>query len=838
MPNTIYTSKKISSIKLVSAPCGANKTTSACDYIYAHHCYSNHLYVAPTIKLLEQTEQMLRDRNIYNITKITTDTHPGNVVKEVMEYLNSAVGDGQVLLITLKSYMDLPYFHNKNYWRVIIDEAPAADYFYTFDLTYNNNYLENLLEIRETVKSGIGILTAKNKSQIKKRVDSKDDIDGHFKDLFRKIISDDYDVYVDTNSWSKTIDGVKGPGQTEDQIARVYILAMLKPTKFENAIILGANFEHSIMFEYFRRFYNVNYVEHEGIKSGLKFSSHYCSENTRFARNIHYYYYFDSGKFSKNLRDKVVSDILPEANYKVIESIEQAILKEKAFSENKSLLFENNDYSGLLDKQGNFIRGQVICHGINEYRHLNHVVFLAALNRTPKHSQMLDTLGFDRQFVTRATQYETIYQDIMRTSLRNYEATDDVHVFVPTRQEVDYLISIFGPANTIKKLGSDDNNIKLIPLTAREKNLRSQHNSRKNHLFTKTKNASKTLPSFLTLKNKSHIFSAGVHPISSQALIGPGSNQVSPELKYTLTFNEKPEDYEANIFATQNMTPVETNELLKIESKVPAFNKKDGYLITPSAFDFEKSNGFRNYKNFIQASMLILDFDGGDYSITDFENQFWKNANRYDKLSFTICNSFSRCTANPNKFRVFLFFKEPALTVDEFKAVYREIKKRIETVTKDHKLDEQSGIPTQPFWMPCINRAHPGYAYFESYGVNARELARYGIRPSVYLMTSQSADVSYGDGIANIITNQHSGYTQDEIDSKLIQIKASVTNLSENRHKPFFRAALAIRALRLPFYQIEMHLKEIENTIGKSHENWTKGALTSMKKYAFRDYRQ
>lgn len=836
MSNTIYSNKLFNGIKLVSSPCGSGKTTSTCDYIRDHQFYSNHVYVAPTIKLLNQTEAMLKDRDIYNITKINSVDHPMGVKSEIIQYLNQASHEGEILLITLKSYLDLSYFHKKENWTVIIDEAPAVDCYYTFDLTNNNSYLKNLLEIKEIIKPGMGILQAKKKSELKKRIESKDVIDDQFKDLFRNILSKNYDVFCDVKSWNDLIDGdTKDPANNTN---RVYILAMLNPTKFENAVILGANLENTIMYEYYSRYYDIDFVEHEEIKKGLKFSAHYCSENTRSARKIDYYYYFEKESFSKNLRDKEV----PGKNCKVIELIEQAILKEPVFSESKTLLIENNNYGGLLDeKKEIFNRGEVINYGLNAYQHLNSFVFLAALNREPKHSQMLDSLGIDRHYVIRATQYEAIYQGVMRTSLRNYNATEEINVFVPTLQEVKYLIDIFGPNNTVRKLGEENYKKTLIPLTNNEKNLRCERNYRKKAIFTEEEYASKRLPSFLRVYNNSHVLNANVPTNSRKAIVGPNGLQINTKLEYTLTFEESAKSIKMREFAQQNLTPVDTNELLRMESRVPINNKTENYLIIPSAFDFSRSEGFRNYQNFIQAWMLILDFDGGEYSIKDFEHQFWFSPNKYDKLSFAICNSFSRCENNPNKFRVFLYFREPAVIVEEFRAVYTDIKQKIESVTKNHHLDPQSGNPTQPFFTPCINRAHKDYAYFESYGVNARDLEIYGIRPSMYLRTSKSPNF-YPDRFVRTeeeIAKQNKGYTQEEIDSNLKKIKESVTSLSEGRHWPFFKAGLNMRALGLDFYEIKSHLEVIEKQIGKTKYKWTKGAMANLmhSKYANWKYR-
>ena len=84
----------------------------------------------------------------------------------------------------------------------------------------------------------------------------------------------------------------------------------------------------------------------------------------------------------------------------------------------------------------------------------------------------------------------------------------------------------------------------------------------------------------------------------------------------------------------------------KAKGEVPLFN--------PAIFDasIDPKVGYRTQKNFSFSSMLVLDFDNGNLSPEKFEDIFWHKAGKGLKRSFIICNSFSRSSKQPNRFRV------------------------------------------------------------------------------------------------------------------------------------------------------------------------------------------
>ena len=84
----------------------------------------------------------------------------------------------------------------------------------------------------------------------------------------------------------------------------------------------------------------------------------------------------------------------------------------------------------------------------------NHAIyFSAALNRQPKHFEMLESLGLKPALVHQATAHEAIYQGIMRTSLRNPDSTTKVRVIVPDQPGAERLGQILG-CRDISQIGN------------------------------------------------------------------------------------------------------------------------------------------------------------------------------------------------------------------------------------------------------------------------------------------------------------------------------------------------------------------------------------------------
>ncbi len=73
-------------VRIVSAPCSTGKTYAACQYIAENQHITNHIYIAPTLELLNQSAAMLRAHGI-RPKLISSDTNPNNAKRAILDYL-------------------------------------------------------------------------------------------------------------------------------------------------------------------------------------------------------------------------------------------------------------------------------------------------------------------------------------------------------------------------------------------------------------------------------------------------------------------------------------------------------------------------------------------------------------------------------------------------------------------------------------------------------------------------------------------------------------------------------------------------------------------------------
>ncbi len=131
----------------------------------------------------------------------------------------------------------------------------------------------------------------------------------------------------------------------------------------------------------------------------------------------------------------------------------------------------------------------------------------------------------------------------------------------------------------------------------------------------------------------------------------------------------------------------------------------------------------------------MLDFDGGNLSPETFIDIFWDKAKHGTRHSFIVCNSFSRSAAEPNKFRVVMFYRRPATTLEQHKGVLDYVLSRLGEhgfTDESAELDYMCRSGVQSFFMPCTNVHQPDHALFEARGVKMRELERCAIDPAKF----------------------------------------------------------------------------------------------------------
>jgi len=679
--------------------------------------------------------------------KITSDTHPNHVRSGVLDAIQEAPVYGLVLLITWSAYCELPYFHRRRDWQVIIDEVPQVDRFRESSLPRNSEFILDRVRVRPSGYDGLYRASAAKPRELEKLLQSdKDDVDEIFRDLYSCILSRNHEVFIDSESWDALVADTAGNGD-----GRLYILTMLNRRVFEEAILMGANIEHSLLFSWLKLRHNVRFTKGGYFQERLRFTQHELGSRVALK------YFLEDNPYSKYFKNKTIAD-----GRKAIELMDDAALE--FFGDRRFLYIENNGDNSPLQQAKQAEKVPVMCHGLNMYDEFTGIYLSAALNRAPKHCQMMNVLGLTSDMLTRATAHETYYQAIMRTSLRRPEATEAVDIIVPDKSAADRVGELLGATNISQ--------IPLPEFRAKPKLTQTQKNQRaKAFEIYEEILAPGQVPNSYILKGKSTVFGKGNH-------------------KVFVTLHKLTNAYRADEFVPYEGRIQQFIGTLRTFHRAPMDSKEEVPLFNPAVFEPQASEGsLRQGANFVRSSFLVLDFDDGQLSPEKFIELFGSKSVPEKRLSFVICNTFSRSADQPNRFRVIVLYQYPAESIKEHQAAYDYIEYKLDTAgwpPAMSGLDKVSRTGVQSFYLPCTNRMEPDWAMFQVHNTKSEEIRSYGLIPALIPQVAVHSGF-VGDSLAEY----------GDIPHHLIEeAVAPVKGMTSGRHTEFFRTGIRLARLR------------------------------------------
>ena len=684
-PTSFY--NLLSPIKFLSAPCGSGKTHVICQAIKNDWQKHKHImFVLPTLVLISEVSKKLQDLGV-NHEVITNENAKSNVRKMIMGRLANPTTSRTVLLVTYAAFIGIPYFRRREDWQIIIDEIPSPDTFFSFKLPDNPEHITDHLTVKKCQFPDLYQVVPVKRNDLKKLLErSYDNVRDTFEDLYRHVLGDHHEVYVPRDKWDAFVTGGSTvPGE-------IHFISMVSHHALHGALILGANFSNSMLFQWITRRYGNKFQEESDLLMGLRYQQHDLNDRAR----IHYL--VDRKSFSKSLKSKVDED-----GRSLIDRMDQEAIK--FFGDKKFLYMENNGSpSKVLEQCEMATKIPVKSHGLNVFSDHVRIYISAALNVTPTHRNMLLSFGFTSQQLKISTAHEAYYQAIMRTSLRNLDATDVVDILVPDAGSADTIARLLGVNETSIVASINDD---MVSLTSNQK--KSRYRSR--------------------LIIKSHFLDC--LPILIDVKRNGGQSGKSDQEQFLLTLHDEPKVYESNQLQYASFSLQEFVRFMKTQSRNVVATKESPQLINPSLFEHHRSNdSVKSNATFVCSCCLFLDFDKGQFSPQDFIVRFGRTAPTHDRLTFMITNSFSRSKEEPNRFRVILPFKTNTRTVEDHHRAYDYMKYRLLGFGWDIEelgLDKNSRNPTQSFYLPCIAIQRPDMAFFEAHNTKASEFELYGL---------------------------------------------------------------------------------------------------------------
>lgn len=777
-------------IYYVSAPCGAGKTRGAVSYIKANISRKNFIVVVPTTLMVEQWSVALAEQGIV-AEPITNNTANGHVKRTIIEKQNKFKPQGHVQIITWNAYADLPYRPEHKNIQVIVDEVPQTDKYFPWNISGHIEDLANVLKVERPINDKVSVVEASDRDALELSLMSRgDDVDEIFREFKRHVLSPNRTVFVDSAAYERVFHRHSiSPNDYESN--RVSFLSMLNPCLLEGVILLGANITASILYHWMTRMHDVRFIEHAQI--GIRMEPQFPRKS-----RLKVYHYFEGETLASKYRFNCVT----LSGKKVIDEMDR--LAVQVFGDEPFLYVANrNRAPELLKSCPNAMRLPVDSRGLNSYREYDNIYFSAALNREPKHIRMMGDLGLSSKEVYRATACEQAYQAIFRTSLRDKSAQHEITAIVPDFITATYVSGLVGGA-TITKLDID-HAWSTKALTPMEKKQRARAKKALNKVFE-----SEWVPkTFINVDGRQNDDYQTANTLLEQQgelatlveFCNDILNEVSPEggnqVSCYVTFHENLQACEENEHRVIKMTPMEFVRFLKTQWRSVQDDKHSRALFNPGKFCRRQGgSGWRTLVNFQSSSMLVLDFDGGNLSPEQFWVVFGPNAGPGRQLNFALYNSFNRSPEQPNRFHAVIFYRRQAQSIEEHRAVFDGIVRRLEEEgfnTTGMGLDVASATGVQSFYVPCTNRSYPEMAFFESHGVTARALAS-AVDPSLYARTKLASKSERRTWLQS-----SSSWSPPDLEP----ILSSLRGLTSDRHKPLFAAATKLSRAGLSPCEIE-----------------------------------
>jgi len=216
----------------------------------------------------------------------------------------------------------------------------------------------------------------------------------------------------------------------------LYFNFFMKPAvlaDYRETIILGANFERSILFHYWKG--EVNFIPHQSLREGLRYTS--LTHKAPLVK----LYGMSERNISSGLFDEIAGgrQTYVNAANKAVKELQQR----NGFADH---IWTTNIQKGTNKPFKWSLKGGRVTYvspdprGSNEYLSYNASIHMAALNPIPETFHVLKKVcGMNKEDVLAATAWERIYQWHGRTSFRVPDCMDTAHLVCPDMASARYI---------------------------------------------------------------------------------------------------------------------------------------------------------------------------------------------------------------------------------------------------------------------------------------------------------------------------------------------------------------------------------------------------------------
>lgn len=407
-------------IKYISADCGSGKTHALIEV--AKRSDERFIIVQSTLQLIEQTE-----KGLGSICKVINTNTQSNVLKAVMDFLLNPTH--RVLVLSEKAFLGISDLSLLNGWKIFLDDVVNFHAYKVINTEKKYEVENELFKDFEEVSSQY--LTAKPV------IEFSDDLVKQMSNSFDFVGS--YDHFVMNSSFFDKIGKAGNVDVYSNDCKQLTTLAWVNIAKYKDLDVtfMSNLFEETLIYKGNKDLFEK--VDLEGLRKRVR----------PVRERLKVYYFSEKRRLTRSFRDSQGDKL--QAVYDYINTT----VKEPYF-------YTTNTSTG---KVLNGVHIKPVSRGMNSFQDYSTCIWLASMKPSPVEAKQLE-LMFDitGEEITYAREYENLYQFCNRSSLRKYESTEQVVVYVFDKDQAQFL------SDDIKYIdvGIDTDVVKFVPLTINE----------------------------------------------------------------------------------------------------------------------------------------------------------------------------------------------------------------------------------------------------------------------------------------------------------------------------------------------------------------------------------
>jgi len=443
-----------------STSVGSGKTLAAIKYMQsADLALKNFLYIAPTIKLVNQTTQGLEKamekdnrstRNVNLIHSITISSEQSASQVAINTINETTPNTGAIVILTTTTFLNiLPRIKQKKEWSVVMDEAFSPVDFVKFKLgsrdeikSQNRQYFSNLFQIDDSDNKSV----TPTKGQ---------------RNLVREIANNNWDevgsMYKGMQPLAQAVNNSALRVELTDMRKDRYTFATwVTPEHFKDfreCIFLAALFEESILYHLWRQEYKTTFQPHRFFDEVIELNIH---KSQGHLVSIGHLLHADDKASRYNI----------ESNYNTGKPKEQEGLRvinkivetAQTYFTGKPMLLQLNNrkgYRGRLKTPDNVTVIPCMSQGLNEYQDHKAIAALAVTNPEPHMLKWLkERTQLSEDVLYRAFRIHNVYQACGRTAIRDWNNKERVTFLVVGREDALFLHKLFQGSTWLGQVGN------------------------------------------------------------------------------------------------------------------------------------------------------------------------------------------------------------------------------------------------------------------------------------------------------------------------------------------------------------------------------------------------